>query len=270
MNEKINPEHSSLATLVDAFQAEGRYTFDRAEAMAALHVSGPKLKKAARRLAAKKRIAVPKRGFYVIVPLEYRAAGSPPPSWFIDDLMRHLGKPYYVGVLSAAGIHGAAHQQPQEFQVVTELASRPIMAGRSRIRFLGKRHHDRTLISEVKTETGSMKVSTPEATALDLLRYAPSSGGIGNVATVLAELAERIEPGRLAKAARLEGKLAHAQRLGHILDLVGAGDRSSALAELIDEKKPRRVPLRPGRPVKGCVVDRRWRIIINERIEVDV
>lgn len=74
---------------------------------------------------------------------------------------------------------------------------------RSRIRFFGKRRHDRTLVNGVKTETGSMKVSTPEAAAIDLLRYAPSAGGINNVATVIAELSERIEPGRLVHAAGL-------------------------------------------------------------------
>ena len=123
--------YRSLAELVDALQAEGRYTFGRAEATVALQVSSQMLKKAAMRLTAKNRIAVPTRGFYIIVPVEYRAAGAPPPSWFIDELMRHLRRPYYVGVLSAAGLHGAAHQQPQEFQVVTAVARRPMAAGRA-------------------------------------------------------------------------------------------------------------------------------------------
>ena len=39
---------------------------------------------------------------------------------------------------------------------------------------------------EMKTETGAMRVSTPEATALDLLRYLEGAGHLGNVATVLA------------------------------------------------------------------------------------
>jgi hypothetical protein len=132
-----DPGHRSLAELVDDLQAAGRYTFDRTEALASLGTSAVMLTKAVMRLATKGRLVVPKRGFYVIVPVEYRSAGALPPSWFIDDLMRHLGKGYYVGVLSAAGLYGAAHQQPQEFQVVTELAARPVVAGRARIRFLG-------------------------------------------------------------------------------------------------------------------------------------
>lgn len=39
--------------------------------------------------------------------------------------MKFLGQPYYVGLLSAAALHGAAHHQPQEFQVVTNKQFRP-------------------------------------------------------------------------------------------------------------------------------------------------
>jgi predicted transcriptional regulator of viral defense system len=259
----------TLADWVDALQASGRYTFDRGEAIAALGTRSLMLKKAVMRLATKRRIVVPKRGFYVIVPIEYRAAGAPPPSWFIDDLMRHLGKPYYVGVLSAAALHGAAHQQPQEFQVVTRTAARPVVAGRARIRFLGKRQHGQTPTSRMNTETGSMRVSTPEATALDLLRYAPSAGGLGNVATVLAELAERIDSGHLVEAVRADGELAYAQRLGYLLDLVGAGERAVELSRLVADARLRNTPLLPGQATRGCPVDRRWRVVVNERVDPD-
>jgi hypothetical protein len=43
------------------------------------------LEKAMKRLALKRRIVVPRRGFHGIVPIGYRSAGAPPPSWFIDD-----------------------------------------------------------------------------------------------------------------------------------------------------------------------------------------
>lgn len=77
----------------------------------------------------------PRREFYVVVPPEYRATGSPPASWFIDELMRHLEQPYYVGLLSAAAIHGASHQQPMTFQVVTSRSTREMRTGKVIIRF---------------------------------------------------------------------------------------------------------------------------------------
>jgi predicted transcriptional regulator of viral defense system len=184
--------------------------------------------------------------------------------------MGHLGKPYYVGVLSAAGLHGAAHQQPQEFQVVTDVARRPMVAGRARIRFLGKRHLDKTSTTEVTTETGTMRVSTPEATAIDLVRYVPAAGGLDNVATVLTELAERLDPARLAQAVTSDGELAYAQRLGYLLGLAGAGELAGELAKLVDHENPRNILLRPGRPSKGCTVDRGWRVVVNEQVEGDL
>jgi len=83
-------------------------------------------RKAASRLAKKNRIVRIRSGFFVIVPLEYRAAGVLPAEWFIADLMNYLEQPYYVGVLSAAALYGAAHQQPQQFQVVTTAPQRGI------------------------------------------------------------------------------------------------------------------------------------------------
>jgi len=260
----------ALAEFVDGLQASGRYCFDRQEAMAALGSSGPVLKKAVMRLAAKGRLIAPKRGFYVIVPIEYRSAGAPPPTWFIDDLMRKLGRAYYVGLLSAAGLHGAAHQQAQEFQIMTDIPVRPVLAGRARIRFLTKRCHQQTPTLEMKTPTGRILVSTPEATAVDLLRYAAAAGGLSNVATVLAELAERLDASLLAKAAADGAEIVFAQRLGYLLDQIGEGKRAAALAALIAERKPRSVALRPGRSTRGGPVDRRWGVIVNERIEVDL
>ena len=262
--------YGSLAEMVEALQAGGRYTFDRAEATTALQVGAPILKKAAMRLSAKKRIAVPTRGFYVVVPLEYRTAGAPPPSWYIDDLMRHLSRPYYVAILSAAALYGAAHQEPQEFQVITDEARRPMIAGRSRIRFLGKRHLDTADTTPMKTATGTMRVSTPESTAIDLVRYATAAGGLANVATVLSELAERLEPAALAASARAAGGWAYAQRLGYLLDLVGATERTQHLASLVAEEQPRRILLRPGRSRGECPTDNVWNVIVNEQLEVDL
>lgn len=270
MHTEQETEIKSLSDLVDAFQATGRYVLRREEALSALGVSEEALKKAARRLAAKGRIAIPRRGFFVIVPIEYRSAGAPPPSWFIDELMRFHGHPYYVGLLSAAALHGAGHQQPQEFQVVTNVQLRTATAGRTRIRFFTKRHLERTPTTDIKTETGSMRVSTPEATALDLIRYLKAAGHLGNVATVLSELAERMDPERLVEAAKVDTEISDVQRLGFLLDSVGASQSTNALAAWLAEQHPRLVALRPDRPARATPSkDTRWRILVNDAIEAD-
>ncbi|MFQ5830024.1 MAG: type IV toxin-antitoxin system AbiEi family antitoxin [Candidatus Methylomirabilia bacterium] len=258
-----------MAAYVDALQASGRYVFRRGEALAALRVSEEALKSAVRRLAAKGRLARPRRGFLVIVPLEYRSAGAPPASWFIDDLMTFLRQPYYVGLLTAAALHGAGHQQPQEFQVVARKPLRRASAGRVRIRFFTKRHIERTPIVEVKTETGVMRVSTPEATSLDLVRYVESVGHLGNVATVLADLAEKLDGKHLVEAAQADAELSCVQRLGYLLDRVNAGHVTNPLAKWLGSQLPLPVPLRPDSPLQDATKDTRWLVLVNETVEVD-
>jgi predicted transcriptional regulator of viral defense system len=86
---------------------------------------------------------------------------------------------------------------------------------------------------------------------------------------VLAELAERIDATRLAEAARADGEIVYSQRLGYLLDLVGAHERTEGLTMLVAKKGPRYTPLRAGQPVKGCPVDERWRVTVNEQVEID-
>lgn len=269
MQSRQQARHERLAELVDSYQATGRYVLTREQALKTLAISDEALKKAIQRLVARRRLAVPRRGFFVIVPIEYREAGAPPPSWFIDELMRFCGQRYYVGLLSAAALHGAAHQQPQEFQVVTDNQLRPIVAGRARIRFFRKLHIERTPTLEMKTETGAMIVATPEATALDLLGYLKRSGHIGHVATVLGELAEKLDVERLGEVARFEGNLQNAQRLGYLLDKVGGSDVGKALARWIGEQRPRFVCLRSDRSSRHAARDDRWRVFVNEKIEAE-
>lgn len=259
-----------LDQLVDALQSHGRYTFAREEALDALSTKPENLKKAVQLLVRQRRLASPRRGFYVIVPTEYRVTGGPPASWYIDDLMKAIGAPYYVGVLTAAALHGAAHQAPQEFQVVTPLKPRVISIGRARIRFLKKRRVSTTPVMPIKTPTGAMRVSTPEATALDLLRYVEHAGFLSNVATVLKELAPECDPTRLVEVAAAEAAVPHVQRLGYLIDLVGARDLSEPLAHWVDERRPDWVRLRPEQSARHARRERRWRLLVNTRVEPDI
>lgn len=260
---------ASLADYVDSLQEQGRYTFSREEALAALGSTPIGLKRAAERLTAKRRLTAPRRGFYTIVPLEYRSAGALPASSFIDALMRHHGVAYYVGLLSAAEIHGAAHQRPQEFQVVASKQLRPVTAGRNRIRFFLKKGLDGSPVEMVKNASGHMRVSSPETTALDLVRFHDRVGGLNHVATVLAELAEKIQPAKLAAAAEGEVERAHVQRLGYLLDLVGKSAVTGELWKSLQRRDPKTVLLSPGGPAEAVSRDSRWRVAVNQEVEPD-
>ena len=257
----------SLSNFVDSLQAEGRYTFTRDEAKNALGGSDLALKRALERLSKKRRIAMVGKKFYVIVPLEYQASGILPATWFIEDFMTFIGRPYYVGLLSAAAIHGAAHQQPQEFHVITGQPKRDINAAGLRIRFFMKSRMEQTPVMRVKTETGYIRVSTPGATAIDLVHYEARIGGINRTVTVLQELAESIKGKDLLEAAKLERKLAYVQRLGYLLVKIGRGDIVSPLARWVASRQPTMIALKPRLPQKGFPRDRRWNIIENAKVE---
>lgn len=259
----------NFRAFLDDLQASGRYTFTRVESAKALKLSDVALKNALWRLARAGRVASPRRGFYVIVPPEYRVAGSLPAAWFIRDLMDYLGRPYYVGLLSAAALHGAAHQAPQEFQVVTDRPLGVIEMGRVRIRFVKKVRLSRTPTMGVKTPTGEMRISTPEATALDLVRYPEHCGGLENVATVLRELTERLDGGELVRVAEADGEVAYAQRLGYLLDRVGHQEVARALAEWVGGRAPRVTALASGVSITGAERDARWRVAVNEEVDVE-
>ena len=114
-----------------------------------------------------------------------------------------------------------------------------------------------------------MRVATPDATAFDLLRYLEGAGHLGNVATVLVELAEKLDAERLALVARIENELPTAQRLGYLLEEVGERETASSLAAWIEERRPRFVPRRPDRSVRRAAKDPRWRVLVNEKVEAE-
>jgi hypothetical protein len=89
----------------------------------------------------------------VLVP-EYAARGILPPINFIDALMTFVGKPYYVALLSAAALHEAAHQQPQEFFVITTRKQLPTKKKNIKINYVTKKNIPFKLLEKRKTTSG--------------------------------------------------------------------------------------------------------------------
>lgn len=249
--------------------ARGRYTFTVEEAAKALGQSPVAARAALRRLRKKGEIAMPYRGFWVIVPPENRSSDCLPPEQFIPQLMEHLKEPYYAGLLSAAEHLGAAHQRPQVFQVVVAKNRPPIDCGKFRIRFVARGNVAEIPTVSFKTPRGFLKLSTPEATSFDLVGYQDRSAGLDNVATILAELAEQLDVGKLVEVARLS-PTAWAQRLGYLLDLVGANNKTAALASYIEQEQPVATPLTRPTPFKGAEKNSRWLVMINTVVEAEV
>ena len=257
-----------MSNWLDKLQSQGRYTFTRAQAESETGRSFVAAQSALRRLKANRRLACPRRGFYVIVPPEYRPVGSPPATWFVDELMAYMDQPYYVGLLSAAAIHGAAHQQPMVFQVITSKPTRMALSGKVSLQFVTSSRVENMPVVERQTETGTMRVATPETTAFDLVRYPSAVGHFSNVAMVLSELAEQLDPVALAHVASLV-RLPDVQRLGYLLEVVGAAAAAEHLLLGLKKRNPRPIKLSTQESVSSPV-DNRWNVIPNAELELDL
>ena len=266
---------TTLAAYVEELASTGKTSFRREDAMEALGVSHGAFLDAAARLKKRGHIFAPRRGFHVITPIRFLKWGAPPPSWYIDAMMKEAERPYYVALLKAAELHDAAHQAVMGFQVITDKQWKPIRAGRSRLAFYFRKDIERVEqgLERRKTDTGSMLVSSPALTALDLLRYPRASGGVDHAASVLHELADKIEPAKLdALAPKFERSVV--QRLGYVLEHLGHEELASGLERFLRNGNAPWVELDPGETNAMTSDgererDSRWRIIVRRPIEVD-
>lgn len=264
-------EDNRVSDLLENFQQCGLYGFDRSKVEQSLAVSKAAVGKSLERLAAKGRVKRIRKSFHAIIPVEYASQGIPPSDWFIDDLMRSLDLPYYIGLLSAAALYGAAHQQVQQLQVIIPRQERSIELPGLTIRFFRKHDFSSTPLQSHKGHTGMLPASSPEATALDLVRYARHIGGLDVVLTVLSELAESLQPEDLAAAADHESQAAQIQRLGWLLDHLGHTPLADALhAALPTSKTLPRAKLDPAASRTGHTSRNRWRIVENTLPEADL
>jgi predicted transcriptional regulator of viral defense system len=261
--------HNYLEDLVTQIRSTGRYMFTSDEVKLKFSQSDEALKKSFSRLKEKNKIAQIRQGFYAIITPEYSTLGMLPPHLFIDDMMKELNKNYYVGLFSAASLHGAGHQQPMEYFVITEKpAPRDIETEKLKINFLVKKEWSKEDIEEKKTDAGYIQVSTPELTALDLLYY--PQFGLNRVSTILLELVEEMKATALSKVAKTYPQTAALQRLGYLLDREMQEEKlSEALFKVLQTKTYYPIGLASDKDRKG-ETDPKWKVIVNTTIESDL
>ena len=266
---KIKLRRIRAKDYIDDLAATGRYHFISSDARKALGVSADAAKLALNRLTRQNMVAQPARGFYVIVPPEYRSLECLPADQFIPALMQWLKQPYYAGLLSAAQYHGAAHHRPQEFQILLDKARRPLHCGRVRVTFILRKRLRDVAVQTFNTPRGTLRVSTPEATAVDLVGYHHHAGGLDQVATILSELAGQIDPRKLVAAAQT-APITWAQRLGYLFTLVEAQDQAAPLKAYVRSEARRTVPLIPGASGKEAPRDADWKLLVNAVVEPEL
>ena len=210
------------------------------------------------------------RGFYVIVPVQYQLKGVIPPAYYLNDLMDYVGKPYYLGLLSAAAMHGASHQRAMKTQVMTVVPRIKESGKNSLLDWNYRQEIPEAFVVEKNAEIGTLRYSGPELTAVDLVQFASHVGGYQRVATVLAELMDSVDMEKMGELLRFT-TVATIQRLGYLLECVlSRQDQADALFQVLKEQGTWNSILlsnvqnrRDGAPAN------RWHVNGNIDIEVD-
>lgn len=221
------------------------------------------------RLVSKGDIMLVRRGFYVIITPEFSLQENVPPLMYIDDLMKYIGRDYYISLLSAAALHGAAHQQPMRFFVTTGMPPvGNIENDRLHIAFNTKKEWDDSCVMQMKTRTGYVKVSIPEATMLDLVEN-QRTFGLARTVGIIDELSECVSKSSLRNTATYY-PTAIIQRLGYIFEsLLDKADQTKGLASILAKRTvyPQYLSLSAE---KHGTLDEKWKVIVNDEIETDI
>lgn len=214
------------------------------------------------------------KGFYVIIPPQYAAKKKTPPIYYIDQLMTHLNKPYYISLLNAAEILGAAHQRPQKFSVMTVFPKATVSPSKNNVLTWVYRKNIPTdfLLSLKIQKQAVIYYSNTELTAIDCGNMNNISDGLSRAATILEELSENMNFNGASKTLFNYTSIATIQRLGYILDEIL--EQKEIADELYAElllyvKRFRYISLSTHKSDENAEKNTRWKVNINTIIETD-
>jgi predicted transcriptional regulator of viral defense system len=267
--------YNRLVYWIEEQQSKGKLAFSITELKKAVpNNSEVALKRAMDRLSEKGKIVSIFKGYYVIVSPQYAAKGILPPVYFIDGLMKYVERNYYISLLNAAALHGAGHQQPQEYFIITQYPiMRPTNKRGIKINYISTNQlPPKAFLNKKQTETGFINVSNPILTAIDLINYEKRIGGLNRAVTIINELLENIKTKDITKELVAYSSAATLQRFGFILEeILGKKNLANKLLLLCKkvEKKFYLISLKAsGKKVK-TPMNEVWKIIINTNIEID-
>jgi predicted transcriptional regulator of viral defense system len=251
-------------------RSKGRFSFTFEELNQAFASSEQAIRRKLYRLKADNKIAIIRKDFYVVLPPEYSENGSLPVFLYIDDLMKYLGRDYYVALYSAAALYGAAHQQPMEYQIIVQNPMRAIVENNTRINFLVRKTWEQEGIEKKNSAAGYFNVSRPELTALDFMSFNGKIGGISRIVPILGELIEEIKPSKMYKMASGYPQISSVQRLGYLCDKVyNRQDLVVSIQRALKGKATQNILLSVASPKQGNI-DRDWKVDVNVIIENDL
>ena len=204
------------------------------------------------------------------------------PYFYIETLMQHLKREYYVALLSAVEVHLSPKEalQANEITVITSLPPlRDSFRGQGKIRYFVKKDiknlreigvKRKTLPFSIKERT--LRVASLELTAVDLLLYEKEIGGIQKAVEVIQRIKNHLSWQELPTEVILSTPVSIFQRLGYVLSFIKEEELAERLKErvLSTGKKFRRTLLKTDIPEKGgepfCPI---WKIVVNISLQND-
>lgn len=230
------------------------------------------IKKELERLSKKGEIINLRKGFYLIITPRYSSARKLPIQLYCEKLFQFLDRNYYLGLFSAAKLHGASHQQVQRDYLITEQPKfNDISKNKTDIRFFTVRNWVDKNIELKKSDAGIYRISSRALTIVDLIHHQTKLGGINRMLATIEELAEELTDTDLIELLNWYPNKSTLQRFGFLL---GELKLHENLQELIYKKlrsdKFFPVLLSPRSKEKAGAVNNRWKIDVNVKLESDL
>lgn len=215
-----------------ALLRRGKWVVDTQDAIEIEDISHGYARKLLHDLNKKHALVRVGHGIYAVAPPESLGEPGPPaidPFRILDQLMEALEIPYYAAYMTAAYLHGGAHEIPMNLAIATPKRRRPIDLGSTRINFHGIPEARMNGTMRLRESGEYLTVSDVEKTFLDSADRLDLCGGPDGLAQIVWELARKADASKLRKYAKADGRRPVLQRLGYVL------------AQLA-YKKPSRVP----------------------------
>ena len=255
----------AVSRLLDELQARGRLVTSLDELVVTSGLTPLAVRRQLEHLDYKVTRLPSRPSCFLILPPEHRLRGAPPIPYWLGDYFILRQQPYYLGLLSAAAMHGSAQQAVQITQVMTTVPIRTLDVGVVHIEFHVKKQLADTPLSQIKGLAAPLAVSSPEATALDLISFQHGVGGVARATEVIAGLLPAMTTEGWRRALPAENT-AVKQRIGYVMEVLGA----TQYAKLIQTSLPatlRKVPLQLATPTLNTAWQLPWQVEDNIRLK---
>jgi hypothetical protein len=232
------PARGRVARFLDDLQARGSLVVSVDEAANNNTLSRIAAQRQLERLAPRTTRLPGRPAAFLIVAPEHRLRGAPPVATWLDEYFRMRGQRYYVGLLSAAALYGSSAQAVQVTQVLLSRPRRPIAVGKVHLNFYVKSRLESTPVTEIPGLPAPLAVSSPEATALDLIAFSHRIGGLERVLEVIRGLEGAMTGTGMRSALRAGVPVTVLQRIGWVFEKLGF----DSLAAIVQRALPQRFP----------------------------